>query len=575
MKTINEQYPLYGVPHIDTLQDVIRTSAAKYPTRIAVRDLRPTPIPSLTHRTFLDTIIAFGAALRAAGVPDRAHIAVISENRVQWILSYLTLASFNMVAVPIDRNLDENEILTIMHASDAVGAIFSENFRDMFIGFRHSLTHLQWLVDMDSPRSTDEVLSMVQMVHSGPATASDAMPRIDPEAMAAIVFTSGSMGRAKGVMLTHRNIASNLMDMLKMIEIVADDRFMSVLPIHHTYECTCGNLCPLLTGGSVHYARSLKTVSEDMVTIKPTVLLGVPLLYEKMYRRIEQAINESKVTALLVGPLQSTAGVLESIGMQDVRRRIFHKVHEKFGGCIRILIVGGAAPDPAVARGFRALGFQFVQGYGLTETSPILALNRLRNFKDDAAGIPLPGLEIRIDAPDEDGGGEIVVRGPSVMKGYYKNDAATAAVLHDGWFSTGDFGSFDADGFLHINGRKKNVIISRTGKNVFPEELEDVINKSPYVLESVVYGKRLPTGDEEIAAIIVPKAEEFIQYEKKHRVELTQELIQKVLEDEIRAINRRLPVYKNIRSVEIREQEFLKTTTQKIKRYLAKSQDAN
>jgi long-chain acyl-CoA synthetase len=247
---------------------------------------------------------------------------------------------------------------------------------------------------------------------------------------------------------------------------------------------------------------------------------------------------------------------------------VFAKVHERFGGAIRIFIVGGAAPNPEVARGLRALGFTFLQGYGLTETSPIVALNRLRRFRDDAAGLPLPSLAVTIVDPDAEGRGEIVVKGPSVMLGYYKNPEATAQVLKEGAFYTGDYGFFAPDGFLHISGRKKNVIVAANGKNVFPEELEDQLNHRELILESMVRGIRTEGGGEEIEAILVPNAEAFVQLAERKGVELTHEWIESVLSEEVRSLNRSLPLFKQIRHVRVREGEFEKTTTQKIKRYL-------
>lgn len=399
-------------------------------------------------------------------------------------------------------------------------------------------------------------------------------PTVDPKALAVIVFTSGSMGNAKGVMLSHENICANLRGMLKMVEILPTDRFLSVLPMHHTYECTCGFLCPLLQGASVHYARSLKSVADDMLSVQPTIILGVPLLFDKMYRRISQAIADKKIASAVMKPLLGIITMLESMGVQGVRRKLFKDVHERFGGAIRILIVGGAAPDPEVARGFRSLGFHFIQGYGLTETAPILALNRLRKFKDEAAGLPLPGVSIRIDAPDHEGRGEIVASGPNVMLGYYNNEKATLEVLQNGWFFTGDVGFIDSDGFLHINGRKKNVIIARNGENVFPEEIEEHVNKIPFVLESIVYGDLSSSGDEIIAVLIVPDANAVYDYGKAHQQDVTAEMVQKLIQDEISTLNRRLPVHKQIRNVKIKETEFEKTTTQKIKRFLVNAEDS-
>jgi long-chain acyl-CoA synthetase len=574
MRTPNENYPLYPVPRLSSLQDMVRGSASRHPDKLALEDLNETPIPRVTYRELLDNVSRFGQALRRIGLEERDHIAVIGENRVQWTIAYLAAMTFNFVVVPIDKSLKENEILTILHASDANGVVFSESHRDTILTLAHAVKALKTFVDMDLTARDGKVHSMTELIAGEQIEGGkDPFPAVDPEEVAAIVFTSGSMGRAKGVMLSQRNIASNLMAMLSMIELLPEDRFLSVLPIHHTYECTCGQLCPLTVGASIHYARSLKTVLEDLQRVHATILLGVPLLYDKMYKRIVAAIEEKRVASLLIRPMSGVASLAEALGATGLRKKLFHAVHEKFGGALRILIVGAASPSPEVGRGMRSLGFTFIQGYGLTETSPIVALNRLRKFRDDAAGLPLPGLEVRIVDPDEDGRGEVVVRGPSVMMGYYKNEEATHQVLQDGWFATGDYGSFDGDGFLHISGRKKNVIVASNGKNVFPEELEDQVNAIPFVLESAVYGAKSANGDEEICVMVVPNAETFLEHADKTRKQVTREWIENVLDQEIRALNRKLPLYKQIRRVRIKDSEFEKTTSMKIKRYLLHQED--
>ncbi len=574
MKVLNEEYPLFPVPHLESLQDLVRGSSQRHGAKLALEDLNETPIGRLTFRELADTVARFGRALRRIGLDERDHVAVIAENRVQWVVAYLAAASFNMVVVPIDKSLKENEIVTILHASDAKAVVFSEGLRDTVLTLASAVKGLKVFVDMDLGAREGRVHSMAQMIAGEPpAAAGDPFPRLDPDAVAVIVFTSGSMGRAKGVMLSQRNIVSNLMAMLSMVELLPTDRFLSVLPIHHTYECTCGVLCPLTVGASVHFARSLKTVVEDLQRVRATILLAVPLLYDKMLKRIQAGVREKRLAALLVGPMTGVASAAEAVGIGGLRRKLFAAIHAKLGGAIRILIVGGAAPNPEVSKGMRGFGFTLLQGYGLTETSPIVALNRLRKFRDDAAGLPLPNLEVRIDDADDEGRGEIVVRGPSVMLGYYKNEEATRQVIKDGWFHTGDYGAFDADGFLHVSGRKKNVIVAANGKNVFPEELEDQVNAIPLVLESVVYGARGPAGDEEISVLIVPNAETVYEIGAKTGAEITRAWIEDEINKEIRVLNRRLPLYKQIRRVQIKEGEFEKTTTQKIKRYLIHQED--
>lgn len=555
------------VPAIVSLQDMVIQSAERYGDKLALEDLNDTPIPRMTYSALLKQILRFGTALRDLGIKERSHIAVIGENRVQWALSYLTMACFNYVVVPIDRNLSQNEILNVIHESDAEAVIFSSQYEQIFTESHASLRKVKHYFSMDDVSRNRNFFSMIELMRKSHGCTVEQLPKIDPKEMSVIIFTSGTLGRAKGVMLSQQNIASNLNAMLSVFMMYPADRFLSVLPMHHTYECNCGLLCPLYAGSSVHYARSLKTVVDDLQRVKATILLGVPLLYDKMFKRIHKGIQEKKAVAKLLDPLIKITDVLQTVGWKSAKKAIFKELHHKFGGAIRFFIAGGAAPDPLVAKGLRDLGFNFIQGYGLTETSPILALNSPFNLKDDAAGIPLPGTELKINDPDKEGIGEVMAKGPNIMLGYYKNPTATADVFENGWFKTGDLGYVDDDGFLHISGRKKNVIISKSGKNVFPEEIEDVLNRSPFILESLVYGEEDPKHDEIIAAQIVVDAEAFIELAERTGKEITKDLLQRIIADEVAKVNKQLSSYKQIRKFVIRDQEFQKTTTQKIKRF--------
>ncbi len=565
-----KEYPRYVVPSITTIQDMLLRSAKVYGDKLALEDLADNPISNVSYKQLHDYVIRFGKSLLEIGLKERDHVAVISENRVQWSMTYFTTMCFNMVIVPIDKNLNHNEILNIIHESEAKAIVFSDGYEALMKEKRDSLLNLKYYINMDSKEHKDEILSMTKMIEAQSASIKK-LPEINPNDMAEIIFTSGSLGRAKGVMLTQKNIASNLMAMTSMIQIVPEDRFLSVLPIHHKYECTCGLLCPLYAGGSAHYARSLKTVVDDLQKVKATILLGVPLLYDKMFKKIYKGIQEDKLKSIIVPPLISLTNIFESVGWKSSKKLIFKELHHKFGGHIRLFIAGGAAPDPKVAKGLRELGFNFVQGYGLTETSPIAALNRLYSFKDNAAGLPLPGLEIKINNPNEDGVGEIYIKGDSVMLGYYKNQKLTEEAFDNGYFKTGDVGFFDADQFLHINGRQKNVIISKSGENVFPEEIEDILNRNPFVQESMVYGEQDEKHTEIIAVQIVTDAEAFIEYSEKNKVKITPELVNDIIAEAVKETNKELPAFKQIRKFYVRDSEFEKTTTQKIKRYLVKN----
>ncbi|WP_337867079.1 AMP-binding protein [Ignavibacterium sp.] len=564
-----KKYSLYDVPKISSIQDMLFRSAKEYPDKLALEDLTDYPIPKVTYKELRDFVFRFGKALNEIGLKERDHIAVIGENRVQWGITYLTAMTFNLVIVPIDKNLTTNEILNIIHESDAAAIVFSNTFKETLLEKKSSLLKLKYLISMDDEKSSDEIFSMTELIEKQNAYVSK-LPEIDPTEMAEIIFTSGSLGRAKGVMLSQKNLAANLMAMTSMIKIVPEDRFLSVLPIHHTYECTCGFLCPLYAGASAHYARSLKTVVDDLQKVNATILLGVPLLYDKMFKRIYKGIQEDKVKSKIVPPLVKLTNIADAVGWKSAKKIVFSELHKRFGGSIRLFIAGGAAPDPKVAKGLREFGFNFVQGYGLTETAPIVALNRLYAFKDNAAGLPLPGVEIKINNPDSDGVGEIFVRGDNVMLGYYKNPKLTQETFENGWFKTGDLGYFYEDGFLHIAGRKKNVIIANNGKNVFPEEIEDLLNRSPFIQECMVYGEQDEKYDEVIAAQIVTDAEAFIEYSEKNNAQITPELVNSIISEEIKKVNKELANYKQIRKFYIRDTEFEKTTTQKIKRYLVK-----
>jgi long-chain acyl-CoA synthetase len=566
-----KKYPLYDVPKISSIQDMLLRSAKEYSDKIALEDLTDYPIPKTNYKELRDFVLRFGKALNELGLKQRDHLAVIGENRVQWGITYLTAMTFNMVIVPIDKNLTTNEILNIIHESDAKAIVFSNTFKEMLLEKKSSLLKLKFLISMDEEKSDDEVFSMTELINKQNAYV-DKLPDIDPTEMAEIIFTSGSLGRAKGVMLSQKNLAANLMAMTSMIRIGPEDRFLSVLPIHHTYECTCGFLCTLYAGASAHYARSLKTVVDDLQKVKATILLGVPLLYDKMFKRIYKGIQEDKLKSKIVPPLIKLTNIADAIGWKSAKKIVFSELHKRFGGSIRLFIAGGAAPDPKVAKGLREFGFNFVQGYGLTETAPIVALNRLYAFKDNAAGLLLPGVQIKINNPDQDGVGEIFVKGDNVMLGYYKNPKLTQEAFENGWFKTGDLGFFDEDGFLHIAGRKKNVIIANNGKNVFPEEIEDLLNRSPFIQECMVYGEKDEKHDEVIAVQIVTDAEAFIEYSEKNNVQITTELVNNIISEEIKKVNKELANYKQIRKFYIRETEFEKTTTQKIKRYLVQQQ---
>jgi len=567
MSPIQNKLQLFEVPQIESIQDMLLKTSAKYSNKLAMEDLQKYPISSATYSELKDYIFKFGSSLQKLGLKPRDHIAVVGENRVQWAIAFLSTMMFDFVVVPVDKNLTHSDILNIIHESDSIALIFSGSLNELIKTKKEALGKIKFYISMDLEKKENDFYSMTEMMKSESAVAPK-LPKINVDEVAEIIYTSGSLGRAKGVMLSQKNLAVNLMAMRKMVAIYPEDRFIGVLPIHHTYQCTCGFLCTLYSGASVHFARSLKTIPEDMASSKPTVLLGAPLLYNKMYNKIMKNVSAKKSTSILFNVMMNLSDVTKSFGWKNSKKILFGKVHKTLGGSMRLLIAGGAAPDPKVSKFFRDLGFNIIQGYGLTETSPILALNKVENFKDDAAGLPLPGVEIKINKPDKNGVGEIYVRGLNVMLGYYKNKAITDDAFDNGWFKTGDLGYFDKDGFLFICGRMKNVIIANNGENVFPEEIEDILNRSQFVLECMVYGEEDEKHDERIAALVVPDTAGFIEYSSKNNIQITPELVDEKISEAIKETNRQLPAFKQIKKIYLHEHELEKTTTQKVKRHM-------
>jgi len=356
------------------------------------------------------------------------------------------------------------------------------------------------------------------------------------------------------------------MAMSSMVYIDNNDIFLSILPIHHAYECTCGFLCPIYRGSSIAYFEGLRHIVKNLKESKATIVLGVPLIFESMYKKIIDQVSK-KPNGLLKLKTAIKINNLLKIFKIDLSKKFFAPVHENLGGNIRLFISGAAAIDPAVSKGFRDLGINFLQGYGLTECSPIVALNRDVDFKDDAAGIALTNLKVVIENKNSEGIGEIIVKGPSVMLGYYENEEANQEAFSNGWFKTGDLGYIDKDHFIHITGRKKNVIVTKNGKNIFPEEIETLLNMNNYIKESMVFGKKDKDSDDAIiAAAIVPDMEKIA--EDFNDKEISKEFIYDLVKSHVKEVNNNLVSYKHIKEIEIREKEFEKTTTKKIKRYM-------
>lgn len=555
---------------ITDLKDMFDSSVKIFGDSILfyVKDVTSGPYRGISYNETKLDVDALGTALIALGLKDK-KIAVIGDNRYEWAVSYLASVCGAGIVVPLDKELPQKELNYLIKDAEVECVIFSHKYEKAFIESQAAGDNsLKILISMDAEEDTDQRMSFNKVVldgraliKSGDRSFLDA--EIDREKMSILLFTSGTTGMAKGVMLSHNNITENLMVMGTLVHIVPSDVFFSILPIHHTYECTCGFLLPMYRGAGIAFCEGLKYIVRNLEEAKPTVFLGVPLIFESIYKKIWSQAKKSKSDVKLRKVLAINEKT-KKIGI-DLAPILLKKVTAIFGGKMRLMIAGGAAIDPDVLKGLKAFGINAIQGYGLTECSPIVGINPDFDSRDDSAGYPPPFVEVHIVEANEEGIGEIVVKGENIMLGYYHNQQATDAVIKDGWFYTGDLGFIDKEGYIHITGRKKNVIITKNGKNVFPEELEFYLGKIPFVEESMVWGiDSEDNGDTLICASIKPNSDELSMILGKS---YTDEQVNHLIWQEIDKLNEELPYYKRIKKAEFRKEEFEKTTGKKIKRF--------
>lgn len=572
-----KQVPLYEVKKITDLRDMLRQSVATYADkpaflvkdpRAARQEISGDDYLPVSYSRYASDVDAFGTRLMQLGISD-ARIAILAETRYEWYVTYMATVNGVGVTVPLDKELPRGEIENLLNRSRAQILVYSSSKQDVVDAVKGQVPTLKYCVCMDDPASDSGAVSFWQWLEQG-ETALQAGERsfldapIDVDALSILLFTSGTTARSKAVMLSHNNICINLQAMCQMTYIGPEDVFLSVLPLHHTYECTCGFLCPIYRGCTVAVCEGLRHITKNMQESKVTIMLAVPLMLELFYKRIMKSATSDPKLAKKFKIGLGLSRFLMKLGI-DKRRKLFDKVHSAFGGNLRLLIAGGAAIDPRIMQGMQDLGLHCIQGYGLTECAPILALNRDVIYKNQSAGLPLPGVEIKIVDKDENGIGEIVGRGPNVMLGYYEDDEATqAAIDEDGFFHTGDLGYIDSEGFVIITGRKKNVIITKNGKNIFPEEIEFLLARSELIQESLVSGVQDEDGDIVVTAEIFPNLEKI--EELLGEVEPTSEKVRELIAEEVKNVNHSLTTYKYIRSFTLRAAEFDKTTSKKIKR---------
>lgn len=552
------------------IKHMIESSAALYGDHAAFyqKEEKGGEYSKITYSEMLDMVNGLGTALIAAGMQGK-RIAVIGDNCCQWAISYLAALCGTGVVVPLDKELNPLELKQLVVQAEVSCVIFSDRFEETFESMRDSGdTVIKMLINMDATEDSRYALAWkpfvrkgMELMAGGNRTFIDA--QIDKDEMSVILFTSGTTGVSKGVMLSHWNLAANLMVSPTVLQVNDWDIFFSVLPIHHTYECTCGFLMPIYKGAAIAYCEGLKYITKNLAEIHPTMFLGVPLIFESMYKKIWKNVRKQGKEKMLKRVLKLNRKT-KKIGL-DLGNIFLKEIRAVFGGRMRIMICGGAAINPEILEGIQDFGIQAVQGYGLTECAPLGALNPDTAPKATSIGVPFPACEMRVDCPNEEGVGELCLKGANIMLGYYNMPEATAEVIENDWFHTGDLGYIDEDGYAYITGRKKNVIITKNGKNVYPEELEYYLSNIPYVEESFVFGQDSDDGqDTTIVAAIKLDEEEMTEILGK---DYDLSSAEKLLWQEVDKINDKTPFFKKIKRIIVRKEEFKKNTAKKIIRY--------
>ena len=575
-----------GILEIDSLYEFFERGAALYGEKELYKYNKREGVFAISYMDYFIHVRKMTLALNHLGARGE-KVIVLGETSVGWLATYAATVCAGGTIVPIDPGLLEEEMLNFIKLSEAKIVVYGDHFDKIFGEKGDSLENVTTFIKMDresfktalndgesytSEKYTDynNVLALGEYLYKN----NEALPKDeqfdfynqDIEKMSVLLFTSGTTGTSKGVMLSQKNLIAVLNSINPVLYHVTEtDRLLSVLPVHHTYELSAGMLAPTIYGATICFSDGIKYVSKNIQQFKPTIMTLVPLFINTLHKKVWQSAEKSgRAKKMRFG--MKLVNLLMKLGI-DKRRKIFAEVLNGFGGELKFLIVGGAALNPQIVKEFRSFGVQVSQGYGITECAPLISVVPLDVYNSKSCGKLMPGMEIRIDKENPtDNYGEIVVKGDNVMLGYYNAPELTAEVLQDGWFRTGDYGYVDKNNYIYITGRKKNIIIASNGKNVFPEEIEEYIERLPIVEEVVVVGREnKETGDVNIVAVVYPNEEEC------HKAGFTdEETIHAHLTAEINEINKLLVVYKHVNTVQLRSEPFEKTAARKIKRYLVK-----
>jgi len=556
---------IYDYLEIKDLKDMLNKTEKLYANRPAYKiKIEEGKYQVYTHKEVRDMINALGTALINLGLKGK-RIAVIGENRYEWEIAYLSIVCGTGIVVPLDKSLPANELELLIERSDVEAIFYTKKYSDIIQNIKFSEKNkLKHLISMDNDENCEGIYSQKELIREGKKLIEEGNneflnAKINPKEMEIMLFTSGTTSKSKVVALSHENICTNLMDIGSVLDVTQDDVFLSILPIHHVFECTVGFLFSLYKGAETVFCDGLRHIVENLNEYHVTVMACVPGIYERIFMMIRKKLEkQGKLEEILENEEK-----YKNSSMQK-KKEVFKEIHDMLGGKIKLLISGAAALDKTIEEKYRLLGLNLVQGYGLTETSPVVAVGTNKNYKLGSIGKTVPSVEAKLVDVNDDGIGELVVRGSSVMLGYYENEKVNKKSLQDGWFYTGDLAKIDEEGYIFICGRKKSVIVLKNGKNIFPEEMENLVNKIEGIKESFIFGK-IQSNDENNIKINVKIVFDRDVIKDVYKVEKDED-IYKVLSKKIKEVNQTMPSYKAIRGMILTEEPLIKTTTNKIKR---------
>ena len=557
------------------IRDGFLDTTSRLPEKVGFLEKRPgmDKFREITYKQFRDDVASVGAALIEELDLKGERIAVIGENSYEWAASYYSVVCGAGIVVPLDKELPAEEVLNLLNRSHAKAIFYSPRKKDIIDAIRDRATNIKAFIQLYENENTienktEKDYTFEELAKVGYKYKEEVLfnEPIGEDEFRILLFTSGTTAMSKGVMLSNKNIMANMEAALEAVTLYEDDRFFSVLPLHHTYEASIGMIIPISSGISIGYAGGLKSIANDIKDLEPTVMLVVPALIESLIKKVNKNIDKQGKTKV-VDVMSDVTNAFGKPG-RSLKKIVFKDILKALGGKIRIIVSAAAPIDPLVGKRIEDFGISFLQGYGLTETAPLATI--VPEDKRNPASVGKAGScsKVKIDNPNEEGIGEVLIKGSNLMLGYYEDEEETKKSIVKGWFHSGDLGYLDKDGFLFLTGRCKNLIITGNGKNVYPEEIETLVNQISYVNESMIYAKQDPRDEKElIIAVKVTLDTAFLDEKFGKNKYPSDEEMHKLIWEEIKEVNKKLPSYKWIKELEVKKEDFVKTTTMKIKRH--------